>query len=72
MQFAAQTTSWQGTNFESPADQLSVLLGVELTRQAKQALSEAKDPHERWDRLRELLQLVGDLRKDDHRQVRLR
>ena len=58
--------------FESAGDQLSVLLGVELTRQAKLALTEAKDPQERWERLRELLKLVGDLRKDDHRQVRLR
>jgi hypothetical protein len=45
---------------------------VEVVRIGEALLKEAADPRKRWQRLRELLQELGQLRRDDHHAVRLR
>jgi hypothetical protein len=49
------------------SDALGRMLGVELARMARTLLAEAKDPQERWQRLKEVLGQVADLRREDHR-----
>ncbi|HEX4645841.1 MAG TPA: hypothetical protein VH598_09550 [Verrucomicrobiae bacterium] len=50
---------------------LSALLTVELVRVAEALLEQATDPRERWNRLREVLQELGRLRKQDDKTTRL-
>ena len=54
------------------SDCLAPLLALELKRVSETLLKETTDPHERWQRLRELLQEIGQLRRDDHQAARLR
>jgi len=53
------------------SDRLSAVLAAELARVAEALLEQAKDPRERWDRLREILQELIRLRKEDHKTARL-
>jgi hypothetical protein len=53
------------------SDRLSNVLAAELARIAEVLLDQAKDPRERWDRLREVLQELVRLRKEDHKTTRL-
>ena len=55
----------------SVSDRFSTLLAAELARLAEALLEEITDPRERWQRLRELLQELGRLRRDDHQAARL-
>ena len=56
--------------FTDPAevsDRLAVRLGLELSQFAETWLAGAKNPRERWRRLRELLAALSQLRRGDHR-----
>jgi hypothetical protein len=50
---------------------LSTIMGAELARVADALLDQTKDPRERWNRLREVLQELVRLRKEDHKTARL-
>ncbi len=53
-------------------DRLAGVLAAELVRTAQALMDTVADPVERWPRLRELLQELAQLRRDDHRAARLR
>jgi hypothetical protein len=53
------------------SDRLSAVLAAELARVAEALLGQTKDPRERWNRLREILQELVRLRKEDHKTARL-
>jgi hypothetical protein len=53
------------------SDRLSSILAAELASVAEALLEQAKDPRERWNRLREILQELVRLRKEDHKTARL-
>ena len=53
------------------SDCLSAFLATELARSAKSLLAESASPAERWQRLRELLQELARLRKEDHQALRV-
>ncbi len=54
------------------SDRLSTLLAVELVSVAEGLLKEASEPRERWQRLREVLQELAQLRREDHRAAQAR
>ena len=54
------------------SDRLASVLAGELALTAEALLAEATDPAQRWARLRELLPLLAELRRADHRAARLR
>jgi len=54
------------------SDRLATLLAVDLVRVSEALLKETPDPRERWQRLRELFQELGQLRRGDHQASRLR
>ncbi|MEK7676120.1 MAG: hypothetical protein AAB676_09845 [Verrucomicrobiota bacterium] len=54
------------------SDRLSTLLAVELVSVAEGLLKEASEPRERWQRLREVLQELAQLRREDHRAAQTR
>lgn len=54
------------------SDRLAGLMAVELMRTAQTLIETVADPRERWPRLREVLQELAQLRRDDHRATRLR
>ena len=56
---------------QSVSNQLSVVLGVELAQLAETLLAETTDPKERWKYLKELLQQLGELRREDQRIARI-
>ena len=53
------------------SDRLAIQLGLELTQFANTWLAEARNPRERWRRLRELLAALAQLRRGDHRAASL-
>jgi len=57
---------------ENVSEYLAVKLETELVRMVEILLKETGDPHERWRRLREALQELGQLRRHNHRAARLR
>jgi hypothetical protein len=50
---------------------LAALLSVEFVRVSQALLNDGADPRQRWQRLRELLQTLSALRRDDHQAARL-
>ena len=59
------------TRYRSYADRLAVLLSVDVFEHRQTVMQKEMDPKLRWELLKELLQQVNRLRKDDHRQARL-
>ena len=59
------------TRYRSYADRLAVLLSVDVFEHRQTVMQKEMDPKLRWELLKELLQQVSRLRKDDHRQARL-
>jgi len=53
------------------SDRLAVRLGLELSQFAETWLAGARNPRERWRRLRELLSALAQLRRGDHRAANL-
>lgn len=60
------------TEHVAVSDRLATRLAAELATVAENLIGESADAGERWQRLRELLQELGQLRRDDHRAARLR
>ncbi len=53
------------------SDRFATLLAVELARASEALLKEVSDPRERWQRLREFLQALSQLRQNDGHAARL-
>jgi hypothetical protein len=53
------------------SDRFATLMAVELVRVSEALLKETADPRERWQRLREVLHELAQLRRDDQQAVRL-
>jgi len=54
------------------SDHLATLLSLELVRVSESLLQDCTDPQQRWQGLRQLVQLLTPLRQGDHRAARLR
>ena len=54
------------------SDRFATLLSVELVRAGQALLQETTDPRERWQRLREILRELAQLRRHDHQAARQR
>ena len=59
------------TRYRSYAERLAVLLSVDVFEHRQTVMQKEMDPKLRWELLKELLQQVSRLRRDDHRQARL-
>jgi hypothetical protein len=53
------------------SDRFATLVAVELAHVTEALLNQSDDPRERWRSLREVLQELGQLRRDDHQAARL-
>jgi hypothetical protein len=53
------------------SDRLASVLGAELTRPAAKLLENETDPDKCWKRFREVHRELSQLRRDDHRAVRI-
>jgi hypothetical protein len=54
------------------SDKLAVMMAAELGRLMAALVAEEKDPEKRWQRLKEMHRELSQLRRDDHRAMRLR
>ena len=61
----------QPTGYRSMADRLAVVLTVDAFQYRRSVMQAELDPKLRWEILKQLLEQVSKLRKDDHRQARL-
>ena len=59
------------TGYRSLADRLAVVLTVDAFQYRRSVMQAELDPKLRWEILKQLLEQVSKLRKDDHRQARL-
>ena len=59
------------TGYRSMADRMAVVLTVDAFQYRRSVMQAELDPKLRWEILKQLLEQVSKLRKDDHRQARL-
>ena len=59
------------TTHTAVGDLLSMTLSVELGKVSREMLQEAKNPKEKWERLSKVLDRLDQLRRGDHRMLRL-
>ena len=59
------------TGYRSMADRMAVILTVDAFQYRRSVMQAELDPKLRWEILKQLLEQVSKLRKDDHRQARL-